>query len=159
MKKSLFFLLALMITGGCYAQTFKIENNQLVLDKPLLFKAGTSEILKESEEVLAEVKKFLDEKTYITLLRIEGHVAGGENTQNLSEQRAVAVMNWLVKQGVDCKRLIAVGFGDTKPVVAVNSPDEATNSRIVFAMAALRGRAIGGMPVDGNGKMAVPLCE
>jgi OOP family OmpA-OmpF porin len=92
-------------------------------------------------------------------VRIEGHVADGDSKQILSEQRALAIANWLIKNGVDCKRLLAVGFGDTKPIAANDSPEKATNTRIVFAMAALRGRAIGGMSLDGGGKTAGEVCQ
>ena len=159
MKESLllFFCVGIFLFAG--AQSFKIDNNQIVPDKPVLFKAGTAEILKESEETILGIKNFLDQKTYISLLRVEGHVAEGNNKQRLSEERATAVLNWLVKNGVDCKRLIAVGFGDSKPIAAADSPEKAGNNRIVFAIAALKGRPLGGMPVDGGGKLAVPACQ
>jgi hypothetical protein len=51
MKKSILFLFTLFISFCSIAQNFKMENNQLVLDKPILFKSGTAEVLKESEDV------------------------------------------------------------------------------------------------------------
>lgn len=44
------------------------------------------------------------------------------SNQKLSEQRALAVCKWLVENGIDCKRLIAVGFGSTKPVASNDTP-------------------------------------
>lgn len=50
---------------------------------------------------------------------------------------------------------LAVGFGNTKPVADNSTVDgKAQNQRISFVIAALRGRPIGGMPLDGGGKIA-----
>lgn len=53
--------------------------------------------------------------------------------QNLSERRAKAVKNELVKQGVDGKRLTTVGFGESQPV-DTNETDagRAYNRRVVY---------------------------
>ena len=62
--------------------------------------------------------------------------------------------------GVDCKRLIAVGFGSAKPVADNSTPEgKAQNRRVSFFNAALRGRLIGGMPADGGGQIAGDLIE
>ena len=36
--------------------------------------------------------------------------------QQLSEKRANAIMRYLVKAGVDPDRLVAVGYGETRPI-------------------------------------------
>jgi OOP family OmpA-OmpF porin len=145
------------------AQLPKIENNQLVLDNPVTFKPGTSKLTDEGKEALKQVKDFLVAKDYVTLLRVEGHGDNGgkeADVQKLTEQRATAVGRWLVSNGIDCKRLIAVGFGSTKPVESNDTPiGKAANRRMVFALAALRGRLIGGMPADGGGVVAGETCE
>lgn len=141
----------ILIAGTAMAQP-KIENNQLVLNGPIVFKTGTDKILPVSDSLLMQVKNFMESKTYVTVLRVEGHVASGNVAadQALSEKRALAIVRWLVEKGVDSKRLLPVGFGNTKPVSNIN----AENNRIVFAIAALRGKLIGGMPADGGGKIA-----
>jgi OmpA-OmpF porin, OOP family len=104
------------------------------------------------------VADFLKEKKLITTLRVEGHMRGGgerKAAQTLSERRALAVARWLAAEGVDCKRLIAVGFGDTKP----QGEAAATNERITFVNTALAGRLVGGMPADGVGKTAGDTCQ
>ncbi|MBP6431111.1 MAG: OmpA family protein [Ferruginibacter sp.] len=145
------------------AQDYKLEGHEIVLSKSIAFKTGSYELLPESKEVLAIIKNYLDAKTYISLIRVEAHVdnsGDAEKNQLLTEKRALAISNELVAMGVDCKRLIAVGFGDTKPI-ADNSTIEgkATNRRVSFFNAALRGRLIGGMPADGNGKVAGEVCK
>jgi OOP family OmpA-OmpF porin len=101
------------------------------------------------------VRGYLAAKDSISLMRIEAHA----EDQATSEQRALAVGRWLVAHGVDCKRLLAVGFGPNKPIADSSTPEgRAANSRIEFHNAQLRGRAIGGMPADGGGLVAGDLC-
>jgi len=53
-----------------------------------------------------------------------------------------------------------VGFGANKPVAANDTAEgRARNTRVEVAMAQLRGRAIGGMPVDGGGLVAGDPCK
>jgi hypothetical protein len=62
--------------------------------------------------------------------------------------------------GVDWNRLIAVGFGNTKPLADNSTPEgKAENMRVCFVNVSLRGKAIGGMPIDGGGKIAGGLCN
>lgn len=142
---------------------FQIESGQLKLPGAIVFEAGGDQLKSESEESLWVIADFLEAKKDITLLRIEGHVANAgkaEANQSLSEKRAMAVARWLVAKGVDCKRLIVVGFGDSKPVEANDTPaGKAANSRIEARPAAMRGRLIGGMNADGGGKSAGDVCE
>jgi OOP family OmpA-OmpF porin len=72
----------------------------------------------------------------VKALRIEGHTdnrGAPARNQKLSEERASAVAHWLVQHGVDCKRLVPVGYGDSDPI-ADNGSDEgrAQNRRTVF---------------------------
>lgn len=77
----------------------------------------------------------------------------------LSSQRAMALSRALVSRGVDCKRLLPVGFGDMKPVASSETPEgRAANSRVTLISAMLNGRPIGGMPIDGGGLLAGDPC-
>lgn len=162
MKYYIFFLLILS-SGLVTAQEYKLEGNEVRIDKPILFETGTATLKVESSLALAIIKKYLDDKSYISLLRIECHTdntADNDASQSLSEKRALAISKELVKMGVDCKRLIVVGFGSTKPVADNNTPGgKAANRRVSFINAALRGHVIGGLPVDGGGKVAGDSCN
>lgn len=142
---------------------FTIEQGALKLPGPVVFETGTAKLKPESDEVLAYVARYLEAKPDITLLRVEGHSdnegpAGA--AQKLTEARSLAVARWLVAKGIDCKRLVAVGFGPNKPVTDNSTPEgRAANRRVVFANAMLRGRAIGGMPTDGGGNPAGDACK
>ena len=162
MKKIFILLLFTTLSGLVKAQSYKIEDGALILNNPILFETGSDKLKPESDKAIEEIKAFLVEKTYITLMRIEGHCASDVETANqtLSEKRAMAVCKALVAKGIECSRLIAVGFGSMKPVMDNSTPEgKAKNSRIVVKMAAMKGRPIGGMPVDGGGKVAGDVCK
>ena len=67
---------------------------------------------------------------------VEGHTddLGGEAfNQQLSERRAQAAVDYLIAAGVDPARLIAVGYGETRPIGDNNTAEGRTiNRRIEF---------------------------
>lgn len=99
------------------------------------FDTGSSTITAGSEQTLGEVANLL-KKNSAWKMQVEGHtdnVGTKEANMRLSQARADAVRMWLVSNGVDGARLIAKGFGDTKPL-ANNSNDEgrARNRRVAL---------------------------
>ena len=69
-------------------------------------------------------------------IEVAGHTdADGEGTANqvLSEKRAQAVVDYLVKAGLPASRFTAVGYGSSQPI-ATNETDDgkAQNRRIEF---------------------------
>lgn len=137
---------------------FEIRNNELVVPRAVVFETGTTKLARESAAALAHVAAYLAEKTYITTTRVEVHTdnAGrADASSKLGVGRSMAVAKALVEKGGDCKRLVAVGFGGDKPI----AENRAKNRRTSFFNAALRGRAIGGMPLDGGGKDAGDVCK
>lgn len=163
MKKFYFPIIYLFWTNSLFAQEFTIQNNQLSLPAPIIFETGNDNIKVESDAVIIHIKKFLDTKSYVSTLRIEVHTdnsAAEAFNQSLSEKRALAIAKRLVKEGVDCKKLIAVGFGSTKPIAENKTPEgKSQNRRTEIHIAALRGRLVGGMPADGGGKVAGDACQ
>jgi OOP family OmpA-OmpF porin len=136
---------------------YTLDGNRLVLPGPLVFQAGSDQLSPESDPALEHARGYLTDKEYITTMRVEGHA----DDQALSEARAVAVGRWLVGHGVDCKRLVAVGFGPHKPIADASTPEgRAENTRVELHNAALRGTPIGGAPQDGGGQVAAAdLCH
>lgn len=145
------------------AMNFEVENGQLRLPGPVVFESGKAILKPESDAVLDIVRQYLEAKPAITLLRIEGHtdnVGVPADNQRLSELRSMAVAQWLIAKGVSCKRLLPVGFGQDKPVADNTKPEgREQNRRTAFVNAELKGKAIGGMPVDGGGKVAGDPCK
>lgn len=146
---------------GLLAQV-SLDGNRLKPSGMIRFQTGSNQLVESSTSALQELADYLKAKPYITQVRIEGHVSAGDREQQaqvLSEQRAVAVANWLIQAGIDCTRLLPVGFGGNKPMVSNQTPEgRAENSRIELHVAALRGKLLGGMPADGGGR-AQSVCN
>lgn len=166
MKRYLMALLLLLLVATASAvraegegeeKKVTLSGHELALPEPVTFEAGTDKIAAASDASLRLLADYLKAKKIITLVRVEGHMAaGGKGAQGLSERRALAAARRLAELGVDCKRLVAVGFGDTKPLEAGGGR---ANERVAFFNAALGGRLIGGMPADGGGKTAGEVCK
>lgn len=73
-----------------------------------------------------------------TTIDVEGHAdSDGADilNQRLSQRRAAAVVGYLVKAGIEEKRLRAVGYGEKRPLVPnTTSRNKAFNRRIDFAV-------------------------
>lgn len=137
---------------------FRVENGALALPGPVAFSTGQSVPGPDSDAALRHVVAFLASKPSITLLRVEVHGdETGDDAQALTEARALGVVVRLQELGADGARLLPVGFGGTKPVADGRTPEgRAQNRRVEFHPAEMRGRAIGGLPVDGGGRVAKP---
>ncbi len=94
--------------------------------------------LPESQEALQAAYTILKENPTIKV-EIQGHtdnVGSDDYNQRLSEQRAWAVVNYLVQQmGVDPARLIAKGYGESMPKASNDTPEgRALNRRVEFVV-------------------------
>ena len=101
------------------------------------FETGSAELSKEGKTVLDEAAALLLENGD-GLMRVVGHTdsfGGRQANQLLSEQRAHAVVDYLVAKGVAVDQLRAIGFGETRPI-ASNDTEEgrAQNRRIEFVV-------------------------
>jgi outer membrane protein OmpA-like peptidoglycan-associated protein len=72
--------------------------------------------------------------TDIPTMKIElsGHTdSDGSDTYNqkLSENRAKAVVDYLVKRGIKAERMVAVGYGESKPIDTNETPEGKQNNR------------------------------
>lgn len=91
----------------------------------IFFNTASYELLPASNAELAKLTKLLNTNP---TLRIElgGHtdnVGADAANMTLSDQRAKAVRDHLIAQGIDATRITAKGYGETKPV-ATNDTDE-----------------------------------
>jgi OOP family OmpA-OmpF porin len=87
----------------------------------VLFDFDKANIKPEGKKILEEqVVEKMKANSQVELLLITGHAdrLGREKfNQNLSEQRAQSVKNYLIEQGIENSRLHAVGKGETEPAV------------------------------------------
>lgn len=105
------------------------------LSSRIFFEKNQAKLKPESNAALDEVTKLMDERKDLTLT-VEGHtdVRGTEQLNaTLSQSRAKAVVDALVKRGVARKRLNAVGLGATQPLVPGDDDvSNEKNRRVVF---------------------------
>jgi outer membrane protein OmpA-like peptidoglycan-associated protein len=109
----------------------------------VLFRSGSFELLPGARERLAKVSGIV--LAYPSLhLAVEGHtdsVGGDEYNQNLSEQRANAVRDYFVQQGISAASVEAHGFGKTEPIASNDTAEGRQQNRRVELV--LSGDAIG----------------
>ena len=91
----------------------------------LLFDTDESELLSASEQELRLLKKLLLDNATLnaTIIGHTDNQGGRSYNQKLSEDRATAVLQWLVNEGIDPERLMAEGKGMNEPV-ASNDTEE-----------------------------------
>jgi lipid-binding SYLF domain-containing protein len=105
----------------------------LLSESEIHFATNQSAVPAEAEAVLSDVARKLNDNPGWKV-RVEGYTDNVGNkaaNQNLSKQRATAVMNWLLDHGVDRSRLTARGYGDGR-ALGDNSTDDgrAKNRRV-----------------------------
>src|SRR6187401_1280290 len=80
------------------SRKYWIDQNEVKTEHFVAFVAGKAELLPSAMPALNTIKKYLDDKPDVTMLRVEGHCCG-QGAQALSEARAQAVCQWLVQNG------------------------------------------------------------
>jgi OOP family OmpA-OmpF porin len=117
------------------------------------FDSGKASIIMNAgtKTVLTTVFDVLKNNRDITTLSVEGNTdnAGEPKFDNtkLSQDRAQAVVDWLVKQGIDKGRLAPVGIGSAHPLAPNDSPAHmAENRRVEFHVLGWKGHAIAKEP-------------
>ena len=95
------------------------------LRNEILFDFDSASLRSESRETLRELAGVLARYPDQSV-SVAGHtdsVGSDDYNQNLSEQRAAAVKDFLVAQGVPRSRVAAYGYGETRPVSSNTSAD------------------------------------
>jgi outer membrane protein OmpA-like peptidoglycan-associated protein len=113
---------------------YKDARGTILSMSDILFETGKADLKPELRENLSAIGAILQSLLTESNVVVEGHtdnVGTAEFNQKISEQRAKAVMQYLVERGIEAARLQAVGYGLTKPV-ADNNTDEgkAKNRRV-----------------------------
>lgn len=133
-----------------------VEGTKINLPGAIVYDTGKATIkVAESEATLKQLKQFLDENPQVSLLRIEGHTdSDGDDNMNLqlSGARSLSVVAWLTGQGVARERLLATGFGESKPIADNKTADgKAQNRRTEFHVAAVNKKPyLGRDPLNGG---------
>ncbi len=123
----------------------RIVGDRFVFQSEVLFPSGSAdlnpagqiEMTKLAAALIDLAKEIPPEINWV--LRVDGHTDNvplsgtGRYPDNwaLSSARAIAVVKFLISQGVPADRLVAAGFGEFQPIAPGDTPDaRATNRRI-----------------------------
>ena len=115
-----------------------VQKGMVITLKGVYFDFDKATIRPESYPVLDDAAKILTDNPKI-MVEIQGHTdsQGSDSyNQTLSEKRAYAVVEYLVKtKGIDVNRLKAVGYGESKPITSNdNAEGRALNRRVEFVI-------------------------
>lgn len=119
--------------NGC-PKLVVVETMGIVIIPQLLFARGKVDVPSASQPVLDSVVDVLKARPEIKRIEIEGHASTDEaRPQALSEGRARAILQKLVRAGIDPARLVVTGYGTTKPIDAnATAEGRAHNRRVTF---------------------------
>lgn len=103
---------------GVEVELDKVEAGKSVVIDAVGFETNRAHLKKEALDILNETVRLLQENPNMKI-EVQGHTdSTGEAAYNqtLSEKRAEAVRDYLIKQGVDPTRMTAKGYGESKPI-------------------------------------------
>lgn len=98
----------------------RVVGDKIILDEKVHFAVNMAVIRRLSYPLLGRVAKLLSEHPDYVHIEVQGHAdkkGDAERNRLLSEQRAKAVMEFLVEAGIDASRLSYKGFGEDFPIL------------------------------------------
>ncbi|QWF81574.1 OmpA family protein [Amycolatopsis sp. CA-230715] len=100
-------------------QALQAQIDDALARDPITFEPDTAELTGEGERSAKRIAELAANAPSDARLEIDGHVAkgpGGKNAaRELSKDRAEAVRKVLTEAGIPADKLVAKGFGDSKP--------------------------------------------
>ena len=116
-----------------------ITKEKLVIKDKIYFDTGKATIQRRSNLLLGQIANVLKSHPEIKLVKVEGHTDStgpAEFNRKLSNDRANAVRDWLMKNGVTPDRLTAQGFGPDRPAMPNDTrAGKEANRRVEFIIA------------------------
>jgi outer membrane protein OmpA-like peptidoglycan-associated protein len=114
-----------------------VKEDKIELKQKIFFAFNKAKILPQSFAMLQEVAQAM--KDFPTIkVRIEGHTdSKGSDSYNLklSDQRAKSVRDFMIQQGIAPDRMVAIGYGETKPIADNDTPEgQEMNRRVEFVI-------------------------
>jgi len=134
----------------------QLETKRIRIRGSVLFDTGMATILSQSYPLLDEVVQVLKDNPTIGPVRVEGNTdSRGSRAYNLdlSERRAKAVEDYLVKHGIKRSRLRTIGYGFDHPVATNETAlGRAKNRRVEFRLLGPDGEEQSDTPLPPAGK-------
>ncbi len=113
-----------------------VQAKEIIIRQQIQFAVDSAVILPASTGLLTEIADSMLKNPRIKRVEVQGHTDGTgtpEHNMKLSEDRAASVVSWLTSHGVTSNRLVAKGYGDSKPLVPnVTDLNKARNRRVQF---------------------------
>ncbi len=114
-----------------------LREGQVLSFSNIYFEVASSTIQPQSYGVLDQIVEMLKENEGARV-QIAGHTdsdGSSSYNQQLSEQRAASVFQYLVNHGISASRLETIGFGESQPAVPnTSAANKAQNRRIEFTV-------------------------
>jgi outer membrane protein OmpA-like peptidoglycan-associated protein len=124
--------------GGPNKPTVRITDSQLLISSKIYFDFNKTNIKEVSFPILDAVADALKNNPQIKKIRVDGHADNegtAEYNMKLSEDRAKAVVEYLIGQNVAADRLTYEGYGFTRPKASNKSEEgRAINRRVEFTI-------------------------
>lgn len=102
----------------------RLLRDEIEIQGEIVFGTDSDAILERSFALVSQVAALLKNHSEIEKVRIEAHTesrARSDNSLDLSQRRADSVARYLVEAGVEPERLVAMGFGATRPIASNRS--------------------------------------
>lgn len=119
-----------------------LEDKRITIHQQVQFENNSAAIRPQSHALLAEVADVLIRHPQLVRVEVQGHTddrGTKAHNQALSQQRAEAVRAYLIQAGVEPERLVAVGYGPSRPLMPNITPTaREKNRRIEFAILEVR---------------------
>jgi outer membrane protein OmpA-like peptidoglycan-associated protein len=113
----------------------ELKKNGFVNLYGLYFDFGSDNLRPESMTSIDQIVEYLKQNPTVKI-QIEGHtdnIGSDVSNQTLSEKRALAVKNAIIKKGISADRMTTIGYGAKQPI-APNTTDigRAQNRRVTI---------------------------
>jgi chemotaxis protein MotB len=125
---------------GVEGVSLSLEKRGLVITflDEILFDSGKAKIKSQAFSSLDKVAAIITEKAADLNVGVEGHTdnepikySGWKSNWELSTARATSVLHYLIDQGVSPARLVAIGYGEFRPVASNDTQEGRFKNRRV----------------------------
>lgn len=107
----------------------RLEKNKVFVLNNIYFGLDSANIRPASARELDKLVEVLNDNPEIKI-EMASHtdsIGSIEYNINLSQRRAASTVNYLIKQGITPERLVAKGYGESKPIARNTNPDGTDN--------------------------------
>lgn len=154
MAKDIMQALESLVQDGKVRVTQSVHGITVEINASVLFSPAQARLAKSSRETLRAVAEVV--RGHEHEMHVEGHtdnlpISTYQYPSNweLSTARASSVIRLFINNGVDARRLTAIGYGENRPVALNNtSDDRARNRRVTIMIMSLEPEQITELPIE-----------